>query len=69
MPSAPLGGRLREADTRPCLVVSPAFVAWRAQPRRLSVILVRRRGRHANAPRPAPSGQAGLGRAANYAAR
>lgn len=31
MPPAPLGGRLREADTRPCLVVSPVFVAWRAQ--------------------------------------
>ena len=29
MPSAPLGGRLREADTRPCLVVSPVFVACR----------------------------------------
>jgi hypothetical protein len=29
MPTAPLGGRLREADTRPCLVVSPVFVAYR----------------------------------------
>jgi hypothetical protein len=37
MPPAPLGGRLREADTWPCLVVSPLFVAWRQKtPRDLS---------------------------------
>ena len=30
MPTAPLGGRLREADTRPCLVVSSVFVACTA---------------------------------------
>ena len=35
MPSAPLGGRLREADTRPCLVVSPVFVACRQKSRRI----------------------------------
>ena len=37
-----------------------------AKSRRVSAILVRRRGRHPYGPRPAPSGQAGLGRAANY---
>jgi len=36
MPSAPLGGRLREADTRPCLVVSPVFVAGRQKAQTLS---------------------------------
>jgi len=66
MPSAPLGGRLREADTRPCLVVSPVFVAWSSKSCRVLAILVRRRGRHPYGPRPAASGQAGLGRAANY---
>jgi hypothetical protein len=53
MPSAPLGGRLREADTRPCLVVSPVFVAWRQKTSGVPAILVWRRGRHANVPRPA----------------
>jgi len=69
MPRTPLGGRLREADTRACLVVSPVFVAWRQKTQRVSAILAWRRGRHTNVPRPAPSGQAGLGRAATIAAR
>ena len=67
MPSAPLGGRLREADTWPCLVVSVRSSSHGGRKRpEISAILARRRGRHTNVPRPAPSGQAGLGRAAKY---
>ena len=40
-----------------------------AKKHRILAILVWRRGRHTNVPRPAPSGQAGLGRAASFAAR
>lgn len=56
VPSAPLGGRLREADTRPCLVVGSAFVASTLQPRSFSAILGWRRGRHTHVPSPVERG-------------